>query len=341
MDGRPRSVVVVGAGVAGLAAARALVDLGVGVVVVEGRERVGGRVWTQGGVDLGAHWIHGTEGNPFAGLAHRQGLTTLFVGGDSTYTGGWQPLALHGPNGRTLSAAEKQQSILLVDGVREELEALRRRLTAEGKPDLSFRAALSQVLANQRLTPEEGAHLDWHMTMLARDDWAAGADNLSLLGWDEGYEVYGYGDSVLAGGMQAVAEGLAAGLDVRLGHEVSRVAHGPAGVRVVTTRGDIEADAAIVTLPLGVLKAGAVVFDPPLPERKRRAIDRLGMGHAVKVVLGFAAPVLADGAIRLRLSVGGPRQPPHHGREPVEEPPPACAGVADRRCARRRDGIVA
>jgi monoamine oxidase len=290
MERRPRSVVVVGAGVAGLAAARALADLDVGVVVVEGRDRVGGRVWTEAGVDLGAHWIHGTEGNPFTVLAHRQGLATLFVGGDSTYTGGWQPLALHGPDGAPLSAAEKQQSILMVDGVREELEALRRRIAVEGKPDMSFRAALLQVLAGQQLTPVEQAHLDWHVTMLARDDWAAGADNLSLLGWDEGYEVYGYGDSVLVDGMQAVAAGLAAGLDVRLGHEVSRIAHGASGVRVVTTRGDIAADAAIVTLPLGVLKAGAVVFDPPLPERKQGAIERLGMGHAIKVVLRFEAP---------------------------------------------------
>jgi monoamine oxidase len=287
---RPSRVVVVGAGVAGLGAARALDDAGVGVVVVEGRARVGGRVWTEAGADLGAHWIHGTEGNPFAGLAHRQGLTTLFVGGDSTYTGGWQPLALYGPDGQPLGAAEKEQSLLIVDAVREELEALRRRLAAEGKPDMSFREALAQVLAGQRLTPLERAHLDWHLTMLARDDWAAGADNLSLLGWDEGYEVYGYGDSVLVDGMQAVAERLADGLDVRFGHEVSRIAHGPAGVRVVTSRGTVEAEAAIVTLPLGVLKAGAVTFDPELPERKRRAIDRLGMGQAIKVVLRFEAP---------------------------------------------------
>src|SRR5262245_5340529 len=166
---RPRRVAIVGAGVAGLGAARVLADLGVSVIVLEGRDRVGGRIWTEGGVDLGAHWIHGTEGNPFAALAHRLGFRTLFVGGDSTYTGGWLPLALHGADGRPLPANEKQQSILLVDGVREELESLRRRITAEGRPDLSFRDGVALVLAGQKLTPVERAHLDWHMTMLARD----------------------------------------------------------------------------------------------------------------------------------------------------------------------------
>lgn len=287
---RPTSVVVVGAGVAGLGAARALHDLGVSVVVVEGRDRVGGRVWTDRGVDLGAHWIHGTEGNPVTRLARLHGLPTLFVGGDSTYTGGWEHLLIYGPNGEPIPAAEKQRSLLLVDDVRDSLETLRRQIAAEGGPDLSFQTALSLVLEGRELSPDQRAHLEWHLTMLARDDWAAGAENLSLLWWDEGYEVYGYGDSIFVEGMQPLADKLAEGLDVRLGHAVSRIEYTPAGVRIVTSRGDIEADVAVVTLPLGVLKAGAVTFDPPLPERKRQAIERLGMGTITKIALGFATP---------------------------------------------------
>ncbi len=290
MSRRPTSVVVVGAGLAGLGAARALGDLGISVVVVEGRDRVGGRVWTEGGVDLGAHWIHGTEGNPVTRLARLHGLPTLFVGGDSTYTGGWENLVIYGTDGHPLSAAEKQRSLLLVDEVRDSLDTLRRQIASEGGPDLSFQTALSLVLEGRDLSSDQRDHLHWHLTMLARDDWAAGAENLSLLGWDEGYEVYGYGDSIFVEGMQPLAEKLAEGLDVRLGYAVSRIEHTAAGVRVVTSRGNIEADVAIVTLPLGVLKAGAVVFDPPLPERKRQAIERLGMGTVTKIALGFAEP---------------------------------------------------
>src|SRR5690606_8663259 len=64
---------------------------------------------------------------------------------------------------------------------------------------------------------------------------------------------------------------------------------GDDGVRLRSDSAVYEADAAIVTLPLGVLKSDAVRFDPPLPARKRDAIARLGMGTLAKVVLSFDA----------------------------------------------------
>ncbi len=277
-------------GLAGLAAARSLVDHGVDVVVLEARERVGGRVWTQDGVDLGAHWVHGTEGNPVISVARDLGLSTQFVGGDSTYTGGWEPLVLIGPAGRVLSYVEKQRGLLLVDEVRDGVDALRRRISHEHGRDLSLRAAITQVLAERRLSEDDRAHVEWHLAMLSRDDWAAGADNLSLFSWDEGYEVYGYGDSVFIDGAQALTASLATDLDIRLGHVVTKIEHGERGVRVQTSQGEFSGDAAIVTLPLGVLKAETVEFSPPLPDDKRRAIANLGMGALTKIVLRFAEP---------------------------------------------------
>jgi monoamine oxidase len=290
MSRRPSRVIVIGAGVAGLAAASALRAQYVEVVVVEARERVGGRVWTVDGIDLGAHWIHGTEGNPVTTFTRERNLSTLYVGGDSTYTGGFAPLVLFDRNGRPLTADEKQEGLLLVDEVRDALDALRRQIADAGGDDISIGEAVSRVLDGRELSSEQRASLDWHLTVMSRDDWAAGLDNLSLLSWDEGYEVYGYGDSVFADGMHSLVESLAEGLDVRFGHVVERIEYGMDGVRVVTSQGTIQGDAALVTLPLGVLKAGDVSFDPPLPDGKREAIERLGVGSLCKIVLCYEEP---------------------------------------------------
>jgi monoamine oxidase len=288
-----RRVVVVGAGLAGLGAARALADRGVETVILEARDRVGGRCHTRDGIDLGAHWIHGTEGNPLTYLARQLAVPTLFVGGDSSYSGGWDQLALRGAGGAELSAEDKLRSVLLADEIRDELDAMRRTLVDQGSPDIPISEALERIMARRAPSETERRSVEWHITLWARDDCAADECELSTLWWDDGYQVYGYGDSVFVGGYGALARTLAEGLDVRLGHQVRSIEYGgPAGsgARIVTDGGDFEGDAVIVTLPLGVLKTNGVDFWPPLPRAKREAISRLGMGNLTKVVARFERP---------------------------------------------------
>lgn len=283
---RPQRVVVVGAGLAGLAAARTLTEHGVEVVVLEARDRIGGRCHTESGIDMGAHWIHGTDGNPITNLAHQLSLSTLFVGGDSSYSGGWDNLAMFGPHG-ALTAEEKLRSILVADEVRDELDALRRRWLANGEADRPLRKALEAVLDRRGLNEQDRRSVEWHIALTARDDCAADEAGLSGLWWDDGYEVYGYGDSVIVHGFAELTTALAKGLDIRLEHVVQEIRHGASGVTVLTNAGDFTADAVLVTLPLGVLKQGVVRFTPELPQDKRDAIARLGMGTLAKVVLRF------------------------------------------------------
>src|SRR3954467_600862 len=214
---------VLGAGIAGLAAARALRSRGHQVVVLEARDRIGGRCHTKDKIDLGAHWIHGTEGNPITALARELSINTVFVGGDSSYSGGWDHLALQGPERRFLSAQEKQASILLVDEIREELDALRRERIAAKLPDLSIQQAMAIVAEKHSLTPTDRALVEWHITLFSRDDCAAGDRELSLHWWDDGYEVYGYGDSVFLNRTGELMGGPPEGLDIRLSHEVTEI----------------------------------------------------------------------------------------------------------------------
>lgn len=282
-------VVIVGAGVAGLGIARALADRGYEVVVLEARDRLGGRCYTKDGLDHGAHWIHGTEGNPITSLARQLAVDTLFIGGDSSYTGGWNQLNLFGRNGQVLNAEEKVQSILLADEVLDEMDALRRKDVAQGNADISLREAADQIMNSKSLTMEERRVVDWHLAVIARDDCGAGDGLLSFQSWDDGYEVYGYGDSVIVGGYEALIDALAQNLDVRLNHVVDEIClDDPLRLTVHTSHGIFEGDKVVVTLPLGVLKAGSIKFDPPLSPSKVGAIARLGVGCLAKVIVWFS-----------------------------------------------------
>ena len=113
-------VIVIGAGIAGCAAARALSGQGISVRILEARSRVGGRLWTEDGYDIGGHWIHGTEGNPITNLARGWGLPLIYVGGDTSYIGGWDRLCFPAPD-----APDKDRSIFAADRLFDRLEQRR------------------------------------------------------------------------------------------------------------------------------------------------------------------------------------------------------------------------
>lgn len=281
-------VIVIGAGMAGLAAARHLAKEGQNVLVLEARDRVGGRVCTrivaQGtpALDIGAAWIHGVEGNPITALCQRFDVETKPFGSD---------LLLYGLSGTTLNfnvdGHPLTQSELLQR--HEAFTALYRHLESS-MPDYVQGASLEEWLEHLM----QKAHVDSALQPLLRsvlarvteDDF--GANIRDLAGWalNEGKRFDGE-DEVPKGGYGRLARRLSHGLNIRYGEVVQQVRQHARHLSVITENGEFQAAAVIVTVPLGVLKAGSIVFSPPLPDEKQAAIERIGMGQYGKLFLYF------------------------------------------------------
>jgi monoamine oxidase len=272
-------VVVIGAGLAGLGAARALRDAGRRAVMLEAADRIGGRAWTAypaelGGVwfDMGAVWLHSAEINPLVPLAE--------------------------------SAGEK---LLRADELRRERTFIGQRpATPEEYEDYAASWGRFEAECAAMLREADDMPLAAVARALPDDPWAltvetwegpiiccAGAGELSALDWLR--NVLSGSNLVPQGGIGAfVARRLGDGLDIRLRTPATRVSWGGTGVAVDTPLGTISARSAIVTVSTGVLAAGALAFDPPLPVETLSAIQALPMGLAIKVALRATGPDRLD-----------------------------------------------
>jgi monoamine oxidase len=277
MNMRDFDVVVVGAGAAGLGAATALKQAGRRAVVLEASGRVGGRAWTAyppelGGVwfDMGAIWLHDAEHNPLVPIAEARGERLLRADElrtERTFIAG-----------RPMTPQEEQE----YDKARERFEKAAESLLADGG-DVPF-SAVSQSLADDpwALTIEgfQGAVID-----------AAPVDHLSLRDWHD--NALNGNNLIPESGLGAFIARLREGLDIRLDTPVRRVRWG-GDVAVETDGGVVTAGSCIVTASTGVLAAGGIVFDPPLPADVQETLDAVPMGLAIKVVLRATGPDRLD-----------------------------------------------
>ncbi|OZD10352.1 amine oxidase [Rhodococcus sp. 06-235-1A] len=276
--------IVVGAGISGATTARILHDAGRRVVVLEARDRVGGRVWTvrAGGstLDVGASWIHGIDNNPLADAVHAFGIRTAeFTVG--SYQPDGRPIAYYSPTGARLSDAAAARFSADVHDFDEGFA----RTIADSSPRTSFGDAVDATLGR----------LDWDSDRLdrvreflghrAEEQLGVGQEDLDAHGLDD--DAIDGDEVVFPDGYDELALRLTEGLDVRLGHVVTRVHWGDDGVVVTTAAGSFSADRAVVTVPIGVLKSSDFTVEPSLPEPVSGALDRLSMNAFEKVFLRF------------------------------------------------------
>ena len=290
----PQPVLVIGAGAAGIAAARRLRDLGRDCLVLEAGPRPGGRAVTDHSLgaplDLGASWLHEAEHNPLTPLAQALGFTLHDTGRrrrDLLLTAAGEPAT---PEERAAWEAAA-----------DAFDAAAEAAVAAGSPD----RPLAEVVP--RGGPWDATAAHWLAAMIN----AAEAERTSL----HDYVATGLGgwNPQVAEGIGTLLERLAEGLPIRTGAVVRRLRWGAAGVAAEGFGGPWRGAAAIVTVSTGVLAAGGIRFDPVLPPALRAAIAGLPLGLLSKVAFraGPEAGRLGLGDFaRLGRQVAGPDDSP-------------------------------
>jgi monoamine oxidase len=278
-------VVIIGAGAAGLAAASALRAAGCATLILEAAHQPGGRARTStpsalGGawIDEGAGWIHLAEHNPLVPLAEAAGLRLkpVLQGEERMYV-----------EGRLATPAD-HAAYEAAETVWTEAAMLR----AAEEPDTDLASASGAMRYDNSWVPTLEA---WHSSLIDAVD----AQYLSVKDWRTN-QLDGQNLNPPDGFGRLLCDLLVPGAgEIRLNTSVRQILWGGSAVTIETkTAGTVEAKAVIVTVSTGVLRAGALVFDPPLPEASRQAIADLPMGLLSRVALR------AKGADRLGLSAG-------------------------------------
>lgn len=275
--GKKRTLVI-GAGLSGLAAAKELKRHGHEVRVLEARDRIGGRVWTSHQwpdlpLDFGATWIHGVKGNPMTGLADELKASRLVTN--------YERSVIYNTSGQVLTQSEEAQ----MDSIRKRVFATLRKAQDLGT-DTSVRQAVARLEQEFSNSPQATRFLNFSLSGTIEQEYSGSASQLSAHWYDSGKKIDGE-DALFAQGFQVIPEFLAQGIDIQRSQVVKEIHWRKPEVRVVTQTSEWVADHVVVTLPLGVLQSDAVHFVPALPNEKRNAIAKLGMGVLNKCYLRF------------------------------------------------------
>ncbi len=312
-------VVVIGAGLAGLACATRLAASDADVMVLEARDRVGGR--SEGGslpdgtpVELGGQWLGPTQ-HRMRALVDELGLRTFptHVTGDAVYEFGGQRTRKRdgaAPPLGALATADVGSALLWLDRCARTIDPAQPWQSPRAH-ELDARTFADWI----RRRPTPRGRMFWQVA--ARAVFSAEAAELSLLhvlqyvhsagSWEQLLDTHGGAQQDrIAGGSHQVAERLAErlGEDVRLGSAVAAVEHVAGGVTVTTGGGErLSADRAVVALPPTL--AGRLAYEPALPAARDQLTQRVPMGAVVKVHVQYRTPFWrADGLSGTALSDG-------------------------------------
>ncbi len=271
-------VVIIGAGIAGIEAAKTLHSKGISFVVVEANNRIGGRVYTNNDIfgipfDTHAHWISNPTANPLIQYGKNNGFDVYRAPTESRSF----------VDNHQASAEEYQDLYKTYTLYNKRIEASVKNATGEDDNALSalgedfFKLPWGYTVASNKGV--------WGMALNSKDyspkDW------WNSVGGVNHYCREGYGSLVAHYGRD---------VPVSLGTWVSEIDWSGDGVKVITSEGTIKAKATIITVSVGVLAHNRIKFKPVLPVKKQEAIDGIGMGIMNYIGLQFTDDVFGFGA---------------------------------------------
>jgi phytoene dehydrogenase-like protein len=261
-----KSVIVVGAGLAGLAAASKLQKLGASVRILEARNRTGGRIKTDYSLgiplELGPSWIHARKGNPLEPLLARAGLTTV----KASY------------KTRARNIVNGKQDLLANKELRELQRVLEDENNTRPKTSLSMAAWLGQNSWSGKSEMQR-----WASDVELTQDFGLSDSNFGVKAYFEGRDYLG-GDGLIAGGLNNLTDMLAENLDIELNRPVVSVSPTGSGVRVELQSGlpkvlglALKVQLAIDSLETGNLEKVALVFSQSWWVRPETKVPVLGV----------------------------------------------------------------
>lgn len=256
-QGADLDVAIIGAGAAGIAAARRIAAANRRFVLLEASDRIGGRCVTDTATfgvpfDLGAHWIHRPDGSQLTGATQTTGLEIYAA-----------------PRGQTVRVGPRNARDSELETFIPSLVRARRAIVDAGRGRADGPAA--------RVLPADLG--DWRSTIeFVLGPFACGKDLASVSVVDLARVPERDNDAFCRQGYGALIAKLAAGLPVRLSTPVSRIEWDRGGVEVVTAKGQVRARSAIVTVSTNVLTSGKITFKPEIARRQLDAAAALSLG---------------------------------------------------------------